>query len=376
MTEYSDLVPEYIRKLASYTPGKPVRQAEQESGVRCIKMASNENPFGPSPRAVEAMRTAASEANFYPDNNVSELRLRLADMHGVGVEQIAVTDGSTGLLGIMARALLGPGKNAITSARSFIIYPLATRATGAELIETPTRDDGYDLDAIAAAVNRDTRLIFIANPNNPTGTMVEAPAIDALLDRLPKHVIVALDEAYCDFGVDFAVERGVEYSHGMEYVRRRKNVVVLRTFSKAHGLAGVRVGYGIGPAELMRYFSRLRTTFSVSSIGQAAALAALDDKEHIRRTVENNRGGAEWLSARLREMGYRPVPTWANFIFFDAGEDAGALAKRIEAEGVIVRPMGPWGIPNAIRVTIGTPEQNQIFVNALSRARERTLVNL
>ncbi len=374
MSQYDDLVPEYIRKLASYTPGKPVREAEQESGVHCIKLASNENPFGPSSRAIEAMRTAANEANFYPDNNVSELRLRLAELHGLDVDQVVVTAGSTGLLGVMARALLGPGKNAITSARSFIIYPLATRATGAELIETPTRDDGYDLDAIAVAVNRDTRLIFIANPNNPTGTMVEAPALDAFLEKLPEHLIVVLDEAYCDFAGDFAAQRGTEYSHSMEYVRQRKNVVVLRTFSKAHGLAGLRVGYGIGPAELMRYFSRLRTTFSVSSIGQAAALAALDDKPHIRKTVENNQHGAEWLTARLREMGYRPVPTWANFIFFDAGEDAGALAKRIEANGVIVRPMGPWGIPTAIRVTIGTREQNEMFIHALSRARERALV--
>ncbi len=374
MSQYDDLVPEYIRKLASYTPGKPVRQAEQESGVRCIKMASNENPFGPSPRAIQAMRAAASEANFYPDNNVSELRLRLAELHGVDVEQTVVAAGSTELLGVMARALLGPGKNAITSARSFIIYPLATRATGADLIETPTREDGYDLDAIAAAINRDTRLIFIANPNNPTGTMVEAPALDAFIEQLPEHVIVALDEAYCDFASDFAAQRGVEYSHSMESVRQRKNVVVLRTFSKAHGLAGLRVGYGIGPAELMRYFSRLRTTFSVSSLGQAAALAALDDKPHIRKTVENNRRGAEWLAARLREMGYQPVPTWANFIFFDAGEDAGSLAKRIEANGVIVRPMGPWGIANGIRVTIGTPEQNEMFINALNRARERALV--
>jgi histidinol-phosphate aminotransferase len=374
MTNYSELVPEHIRALGSYTPGKPVRQAERESGVHCIKLASNENPVGPSPRAVEAMCTAASEANIYPDNDTSELRLRLAELHRVRPEQTLVTNGSTSLLGIMARALLRPGLNAVTSARSFIVYPIAARATGAEFIEAPTRDHGYDLDAIAAAVDRNTRLVFIANPNNPTGTVVDARVLDAFLDRLPENVIVALDEAYSDFAGDFCAQRGIEYSHALNYVRDRRNVVVLRTFSKAHGLAGVRVGYGLGPAELMQYFNRLRTTFSVSGVAEAAALAALGDTEHIRKTIENNRAGAEWLGRKLRELGYNPVPTFANFVFFEVGEDAAALAKRIEQEGVIVRPMEPWGIPTAIRVTIGTPEQNEVFISALSRATEKTPV--
>jgi histidinol-phosphate aminotransferase len=375
MTDLSDLVPEHIRALGSYTPGKPVRQAERESGVRCIKLASNENPFGPSPKAVEAIRQAALEANYYPDNDTSELRLRLAELHGVQPEQTLVTNGSTSLLGIMARALLGPGKNAVTSEWSFIVYPIATKATGARFIQVPTRNSGYDLDAIAAAVNNKTRLIFLANPNNPTGTMVDASAVDAFLDKLPDHVVIALDEAYSDFAADFAEHRGVEYSHSMDYVRQRKNVVVLRTFSKAHGLAGIRVGYGIGPAELMQAFNKLRTTFSVSGVAEAAALAALGDTEHARMTIENNRNGAEWLMKKLRELGLDPVPTWANFIFFDAGEQALPLAKRIQAEGVIVRPMHTWGIPTAVRVTIGMPEQNEMFIAALAKALERSPVS-
>ena len=370
----TDLVPGYIRALGSYTPGKPVRQAERESGVSCIKLASNENPLGPSPRALEAIRQAAAEVNYYPDNDTSELRLRLAELHGVEPEQTLVTNGSTSLLGIMARALLGRGKNAVTSERSFIVYPIATKATGARFVQVPTRNNGYDLDAIAAAVDRNTRLVFLANPNNPTGTIVDAAAIDAFLDKLPDHVVVALDEAYSDFASDFAEQRGVDYSHGVDYVRQRRNVVVLRTFSKAHGLAGIRVGYGIGPADLMQAFNKLRTTFSVSAVAEAAALAALGDVEHTRRTIENNRRGAEWLMKRLRELGFDPVPTWANFIFFDCGEQALPLAKRIQAQGVIVRPLHAWAIPTGIRATIGTPEQNEMFITALAKTTDRAAV--
>lgn len=371
MSKFEELVPEHIRALGAYTPGKPLRQAERESGVRMIKMASNENPFGPSPKALEAMRAVMAEVNLYPDNDVSRLRLRLAELHGVRPEQTVVTNGSTALLGVIARTLLRPGLNAITSERSFIIYPIATTAAGGRLIRVPMKNDAFDLDAIAAAIDADTRIIFIANPNNPTGTLIDAPAMDAFLRQVPEHAIVILDEAYCDFATGFAAARGIDYSHSIDYVRQERNLVVLRTFSKAHGLAGMRVGYGLGPAALMQYFNRMRTTFSVTALAEAAALAALDDQEHFGKTIANNRRGAEFLMSKLSEMGYRPVPTFANFIFFDAGEDAAALGKRLQAGGVIVRPLGPWGIPTAIRVTIGKPEQNELFIAALSRATEK-----
>ena len=277
MSKLEELVPEHVRALGAYTPGKPLRQAERESGVRMIKMASNENPFGPSPKALEAMRAAAPQVNLYPDNDVSKLRLRLAELHGVRPEQTVVDNGSTALLGVISRTLLRPGLNAITSERSFIIYPIATRAAGGRLITTPMQNDAYDLDAIAVAIDHDTRIIFIANPNNPTGTLIDAPRMDAFLGQVPEHVLVVLDEAYCDFAADFAAARGIEYSHSLEYVREERNVVVLRTFSKAHGLAGMRVGYGLGPEVLMQYFNRMRTTFSVSALAEAAALAALED---------------------------------------------------------------------------------------------------
>ena len=374
MSDYSQFVPEHVRNLSGYTPGKSRRQAQEESHVNCVKMASNENPFGPSPKAVQAMQAALAESNFYPDNDVIDLRQKLAEHHNVEPEQVVPTAGSTALLGIIARTLLSPGLNAVTSERSFIVYPIATQAAGGQLIQVPMRGDGFDLNAIAAAVDQHTRIIYISNPNNPTGTLVPAKELDRFVDKVPEHVIVILDEAYYDFAQYFAVSRRIDYSHALDYVNQGRKVVVLRTFSKAHGLAGVRVGYGIGPAVLMSYFARMRTTFSVSVVAQAAALAALDDEAHTQKTLKNNAGQSERLIAGIAEQGYHPVPTWANFLYCELGDDAAAFAKRLQAEGVIVRPLGPWGAPTAIRTTIGTPEQNDIFLKAFKKVMERATV--
>jgi histidinol-phosphate aminotransferase len=372
MTDFSKLVPAHVRKLATYKPGKPRRQAELESGMRCVKMASNENPFGPSPLAIEAIKTAAQEINFYPDNGVTELTARLAEIHAIEPAQVLVTAGSSALLDIMAFTLLGPGLNAITSKLSFIVYPIVTRATGAQFIEVPTLNDGYDLDRILAAVDVNTRLVYLANPNNPTGTILDANAIDRFLDRLPPHVITVLDEAYCDYASYFAAERGFSYSHALDYVRQQRRVVVLRTFSKAHGLAGLRVGYGMGPAELMGYFARMKTAFMVSSLGEAGALAALADADHVQRAVRTNAAEAKLLTQAISDTGIRVTPTWANFLFCRVGEDAASLCRALQDNGVIVRQMsGPWGAPDAFRVTVGTPEQNQQFLGALKRAVSR-----
>jgi histidinol-phosphate aminotransferase len=374
MSDFSQFVPEHVRNLSGYTPGKSLRQAQQESHVNCIKMASNENPFGPSPKAVEAMQAVLAESNFYPDNDAIELRQKLAEHHNVLPEQIVPTAGSTALLGIIARTLLSPGLNAITSERSFIVYPIATQAAGGRLIQVPMRNNGFDLNAIASAVDQHTRIIYISNPNNPTGTLITTNELDRFLDEVPKHVIVILDEAYYDFAEYFAAGRKVDCSNALDHVNRSHRVVVLRTFSKAHGLAGVRVGYGIGPAELMGFFARMRTTFSISTVAQAAALAALDDEAHVRKTLKNNAEQAERLTAGLVELGYAPIPTWANFVYCELGDDAAAVAKRLQAEGVIVRPLGPWGAPTAIRITIGTPEQNDVLLRAFKKVIERTTV--
>jgi histidinol-phosphate aminotransferase len=372
MTDFSKLVPAHVRKMASYKPGKPVRQAELESGVRCIKMASNENPFGPSPLAIEAIKAATSDVHFYPDTGVTELTARLGEIHEVDPAQILVTAGSTTLLEIIARTLLGPGLNAVTSKLSFIVYPIVTQAAGAHLFEVPTKNDGYDLDAILSTIDSNTRLVYLANPNNPTGTILDANEIDRFLDRVPPHVITILDEAYYDFANYFAAARAFDYSHALEYVRAGRSVVVLRTFSKAHGLAGLRVGYGMGPAELMGYLARMKPAFMVSSVAEHAALAALADGEHIEQTLGNNAAGAKLLLPAISELGIRTVPTWANFLFCDTGEDVGPLCQALQREGVVVRPMkAPWGAPTAFRVSIGTPEHNQQFLGSLRRVRAR-----
>jgi histidinol-phosphate aminotransferase len=369
-----DQIPEHIRALAGYAAGKPLRQAQRESGITMIKMASNENPFGPSPLALEAIRVAAAEVNLYPDNDANELRQALAARHQLSAEQIFIADGSLGILDVLARTLLVPGTNCISSERSFISYPLITRTIGAQFIAVPMQKDAFDLDAIATAVNEQTRVVILANPNNPTGTMFDADATEAFLDRVPENVLVVLDEAYSDFAEHFALQRGIIYSRSFEYVRAgRPNVLVLRTFSKAHGLAGIRLGYACGDPELLRYFARVRNSFSISVVAEAAGLAAIRDEHHIRKTIENNAMGAAWMMQRFAEVGIRAVPTSANFIYFTVDEDASAFTSRMQDEGVIVRSLAPWGIPNAVRVSIGTPEQNAIFFRALKKVMQQTV---
>ena len=240
---------------------------------------------------------------------------------------------------------------------------------GARLIEAPigSGEDGFDLDAILAAIDPNTRIVFLANPNNPTGTMLEAAVVERFLAQVPGHVVVVLDEAYYEFASHFASLRKIRYSNSLDYLRQGASVVVLRTFSKAHGLAGLRVGYGMGPAELLGYCARMRNTFSVSSVAQAAAMAAINDHQHIQRVVENNAMQSRVLAQGLSALGYRVVPTSANFVFCDLGEDAAAVANRLQDEGVAVRPLGHWGAPNCMRVSIGTPEQNQTFLQAARR---------
>ena len=347
--------------MGCYAPGSTAL----EPGI--IRLDSNENPLGPSPLAIEAMRRALAEAHTYPDNDCTALTAKLSQLHHVSVQQILVTAGSTGMLSLLCHTLLAPGLNAVTSEKSFIVYGMAVRATGAELIETPTRDDGFDLAAIRNAINGNTRLVLLANPNNPTGTLLDVDELERFISQVPGNVVVVLDEAYYDFAAHFAERRKIEYSRSLAYLRRGGNVVVLRTFSKAHGLAGLRIGYGLGPAELLSYCRRMQDTYSVSSASQAAAFAALDDEDHVARSVSHNAEQAESMGAGLSELGLIVVPTWANFLYCELGQDAATVSGRLREQGIGVRPLGAWGAPTCIRVSIGTAPQNEKFLEAMRR---------
>jgi len=351
--------------MGGYAPAAPAQPANGQPQL--IRLDSNENPFGPSPKAVEAMRVALTSTHAYPEDDCTQLRQKLAALHALPVEQVLVTAGSTGMLALLCQTLLGPGLNAVTSERSFIVYGMATHAAGAQLVTVPMREDGLDADALLQAINEDTRIVFMANPNNPTGTLLGAETIERFLNELPGHVVVVLDEAYYEFAADFAARRKVAYSCSLPYLRQGASVVVLRTFSKAHGLAGLRIGYGLGPAELLSYCTRLRSTFSVSSIAQAAALAALEDRAHIAHTVANNSVQAQILGVALSEMGFRVVPTWANFLYLDLGREAGEVAEKLRGEGISVRPLGAWGAANSLRVTVGTAGQNRAFLGSMQK---------
>jgi histidinol-phosphate aminotransferase len=364
MSRFFDLVSKPARDMGDYSPTPaPI----SEPRAQLVKLDSNENPFGPSPRAIEVMRATLAGVNSYPDDDCSQLRRKLAISHELPPEQVMVTAGSTALLSLLCQTLLEPGLNAVTSELSFIVYSLVVHVTGASLIETPTVNGGFDLGAILAAIDGNTRIVFLANPNNPTGTVLEASTIERFLAEIPGHVVVVLDEAYYEFAQHFASLRGLTYSKSLDFVRQGASVVVLRTFSKVHGLAGLRVGYGLGPAELLGYCARMRNAFSVSSVAQAAALAAMDHHEYVESVVENNAAQAQVLTHGLSKLGCRVVPTWANFLYCDLGENAASVARRLQNEGVSVRPLGPWGAPNCIRVTVGTPEQNQFFLKAAQR---------
>lgn len=359
-----ELIPAHIHAIEPYRPGKPVEEVERELKIRAIKLASNENPLGPSPLAIEAARRELSGANRYPDGGSFYLREKLAALHGLPMEQVFVGLGSSELIDLVARALLAPGLEGLTAARSYPPYAISIAAAGGRLVTAPLRAYVYDLNAIAAGINEKTRVVFLANPNNPTGTFFGAAEFDAFLARVPDQVLVVLDEAYCNYVEDS------NYSRSLELLRAgRQNLVVLRTFSKVYGLAGLRVGYGFGPADLFAELNKLKTPFNTANIGQAAAIAALDDKEHVQRSVEANRAGRAELARGLAEQGVKFVPSATNFIFIEVGGDGDAFAQQLLLEGVIVRPMRWMGFPEAIRVSVGTPAENQKFLQVFARVR-------
>jgi histidinol-phosphate aminotransferase len=349
----STRVPPYIETLQPYVPGKPVEETQREYGLSdVIKLASNENPLGPSPRALEAMSAAVRGVNLYPDGAAFRLVRRIAEHLGVRPEEVVVGAGSNELIELLVRTFTVPDDEILMVKGSFVAYRLVAQAHGRRFTEVPMREGWrYDLPALARAVTPRTRMVFLANPDNPTSTAFGRAEWEAFLAAVPEYVLVVHDEAYFEF-VDWP-----EYASALEYARRRPNVVALRTFSKIYGLAGLRLGYGVMDARLAAYLQRTRMPFNVNALAQAAGIAALDDAEHVQRTRANNLEGLRYLEAQLRRLGARlPERSHANFVFADFGRPAGPLNEALLRRGVIVRPQGGSGFPTALRISVGTPE--------------------
>lgn len=359
------LVSEDIAQLSPYRAGKPWRDVAAELGIRAdelLMLAANENVLGPSEKAVEAAREAMREANLYPDGGATALRAALAKRHGVTPEYIAVGNGSNEIIELLVRTFVGPGETVVTSWPSFVVYRLITQAHGREMLIAPLRDDRYDLAAMAALIDRRTKLVFIANPNNPTGTYLPKRAIQAFLDRIPRSVIVVLDEAYFEYA------NAPDYPDGVAEFFDRSRIVVLRTFSKIYGLAGMRIGYGVMDPLLVRYMDCVRQPYNTSNVAQAAALAALSDDEHLKKSQKLVNDGRVQLERGLVERGFKVVPSQANFLLVKLDREAVPLVERLRERGILVRDMRGYDMPNTIRLTVGTRAMNMRVLEALDEA--------
>lgn len=360
-----------VRELKPYEPGKPISELERELGIAdIVKVASNENPLGPSPRAIAAMAKALVSVSLYPDGNAYALKRALAQYHGLGIEHITVGSGSDHILELVARAFLMPGRSAVMSRYGFSIYAIVSRAAGAELRMAearppahPTEPYGHDPTTLLQEIDETTRVAFIANPNNPTGTWLRKRDVERLLEDIPKYTIVVLDEAYYDYVAPF--ER--DYEETAKLLRSYDNLVVTRTFSKAYGLAGIRVGYALSHPGIADLLNRVRLSFNPSSLGQEAAVAALADRDHLRKTVELNRRELPKLSAALSALGVQLIPSVCNFVTADVHRPAREVFRLLLHEGVITRPLDGYGLPTHLRITVGLPEQNRRLVKALAR---------
>ncbi len=354
-------IPEYIRSIDPYVPGKPIEELEREYGIRdSIKLASNENPLGPSPMAIEAILQSVDTLHRYPDGAGHRLIRKIADANGVAPANIVMGNGSDDIIAILVRALVTPGDRVVVPSPSFLMYDICARAAGAVVDTVPLKEMVMDLDAMADRVEGRTRLIFVCNPNNPTGTVVTQNEFDRFVDRLPDHVVVVVDEAYIEFA-----RRSDCLKSGRPSDLDRP-LVTLRTFSKVYGLAGLRVGYGIMPAALAEVLNRVRQPFNVNSIAQAAAVAALDDRTFLEETVDLVHRGLDMLYAALDRMGLTYFPTETNFFLIDVNRPADAVFERMLHEGVIIRSMRSYGYPNYIRINVGRESENRRFIDALS----------
>jgi histidinol-phosphate aminotransferase len=367
MFNVKDLAPENVRKIAAYVPGKPVAETARELGLKesdILKMASNENPLGASPKALAAIRGALEELHYYPDGAGFDLKAAITRKIGVPAQNLVLGNGSNDVLELVARAFLTPRDSAVYSRHGFMVYPLVTQAIGATAIEVPAKDYGTDLDALAGAVRADTKMVFLANPNNPTGTFNPWERIRAFLGKVPPRVLVVLDEAYGEYLPDELK------SPSAQWIASFPNLVVSRTLSKAFGLAGLRVGYGVAHPDVAEVMNRVRQPFNVNHLAMVAACAALDDDAFIARSREVNAAGLAQLKAGFERLGLEYIPSFGNFITVRVG-DAARIYDSILREGVIVRPIAGYGMPEHLRVTVGLPEHNARFLAALERALAR-----
>ena len=366
LMDLCELSPSYVRSIAPYQPGKPIAELAREFGLKeagIVKLASNENPRGIGPRTRAAIDAALGDVARYPDGNGYELKLALSKRYGVDMSSIVLGNGSNDVLELVALAFLGPGRAAVYSQHAFAVYPLATQARGARPIVVAAKNFGHDLDAMAKAVDDETYVAWLANPNNPTGTFARAEEVEAFLRRVPERVIVVLDEAYNEYLTpDLRADT-------VKWLKRHPNLVITRTFSKAYGLAGLRVGYALAHPSVADVMNRVRQPFNVNSIALAAAAAALDDMEFVARSYAENLNGRKQLEEGARALGLEYIPSHGNFLTIRVAQGAKSAAdlyKRLLRRSVIVRPVAGYGLPEHLRVTVGTAQENDKFLSALS----------
>ncbi len=354
----------YLKTLPTYQPGRPIEEVARELGIPAdsiIKVASNENPFGPSPLAIAALQKAIPGVNLYPDGNAFYLKQKLAAKLGVETANLVLGNGSNEIIEFVGHALLGPGTDIVVSQYCFAIYPIVAKMFGADVRVVPAKDYGHDLPAMFQAITTKTRIVFVANPNNPTGTLASREELIDFVNRVPDDVLLVMDEAYIEF-----LEDAVDL---IPLIRlgTRKNLILMRTFSKIYGLAGLRIGYGIAPVELASALEKIRQPFNANLLAQTAALAALDDDAHVVKTRKNNFTGLNFFAANFKKLGLEFVPSYANFILVRVGDGA-KVFNAMQKLGVITRPMAGYGLPEWIRISIGTPPENQRSLEALKKS--------
>ncbi len=364
---WESLANDHILGIAPYEPGKPIEELEREFAIKdAIKLASNENPLPPSERVQKAVAAALPHLNRYPDGTGFYLRDALARRHGLGPDDIVLGNGSNELIELLVRAFVRPGEEVVIPHPSFVVYPMIAQAVGGIRVVVTLREHRLDLEAMARAITPMTKMVFIANPNNPTGTIVTASEVEDFMARVPDRVIVVFDEAYIEFA------QGPDFPDALGYLRQERRVAVLRTFSKAASLAGLRVGYAMAAPDCVALLNRIRAPFNVNTLAQVAALAALEDDAHILECLRMNEAGRAFLYDEFASLGLKYTPSRANFILVDVGRNAVDVYQRLLREGVIVRPMTSFGMESALRVTVGTPEENRRLMKALRKVLPET----